>query len=1131
MKPDKAKELIKDTFENPFDKDRFDWFLKNLFPDKIEARNKVYTGAYIKEAYRPYIRKYEQIGKYIDDEGSTIDLLTVELLKGQSIARARVSQRNFIASYLKNKNHREGALVAFYSDGTDEWRFSLIRMEYSLEKKKDELSPAKRLSFLVGGNEKSHTAQKQLSHLLSLPSPPTLQEIEAAFNIETVTKEFFEKYKELFLVLNDHIEKEIKKSKILREELESKNIDAVSFTKKLLGQIVFLYFLQKKGWLGVPKNENWGNGDKKFLRSLLDKANAEKKNFFSDYLVYLFYEALATERRGSSDGSYYKKLDCRIPFLNGGLFEADYAWQEINIDIPNKFFTNKTITKENDEGDGILNVFDRYNFTVKEDEPLDKEVAVDPEMLGKVFENLLEVKDRKSKGAFYTPREIVHYMCQESLIAYLETSMNKEATSFLNFGESQVKLFGGNKGKKGQLGLVEELDKKAAVPKADIEKLIREGSTAIDHDEAKEAGGLVSQKYALPKSIRENAEALDSALANIRICDPAIGSGAFPVGMMNEIIKARETLTTYLKDGGRTPYDLKRHAIQECIYGVDIDHSAIDIAKLRLWLSLVVDEEDFHKIKPLPNLDYKIVCGNSLVGFPFKTDKYDASLKKIEKLKSEYFASTDLIDKRKLRIAIDSVIKPLYENSSKTLGYRVDFDFELAFSEVFHLKGGFDLFIGNPPYLEARSKEFTDELKEKIQLSTQGRWKDHSKFITRGADLLIYFLELGIYYINNNGFVIYITQNSWLDTDFGKKFQSFLLRQTNVKAIIDSDYKYFDGKHGPNINTVISIFHGKTCNFDNEIYFSRYHQNFEKIPPSFLELAEHKQKEYATIKRFYHKDSILEELKWGILLTASSEVLQLISNLKSKGKYLENLSGFDITIGQGLNLVDKKEYQISSKELKAFPILKKGIIPFFTNDDGAKFELLETGTYLADISKFSIQELKTLKKEGIHFFDNKSSKRIAPFLILPRGIGRYFCTINSCSALSDSYVDIYDNSGNLPEENKLNLWLFLNSSVGWLIREISGRKNLGGGMLKAEATDLKSFPLYFDFNDKKRIKSILHKTRNREVDNSLIELETKEHKEIDEIVYNHLSLNMKESELLNEILFKLISERGKKSKT
>lgn len=1129
MKPDKAKELIKETFEQPFDKDRFVWFVKNLFPDKIEFRNKVYTGNYIKEAYRQYIRKYEQVGKFEDDEGNTIDLLAVELLKGQSVERARTSQRNFIAQYLKQKNHREGALVAFYSEGSDDWRFSFIKMEYSLEKKKDDLTPAKRFSFLVGKDEKSHTAQNQLTGLLTMQTVPLMQELEQAFNIETVTQEFFEKYKQLFLDLNDHIEKEIKKSKQLREELESRNIDSASFTKKLLGQIVFLYFLQKKGWLGVPKEENWGKGNKKFLRTLLVKAVTEKENFFSDYLVHLFYEALAKEH----PDNYFAKLKCKIPFLNGGLFEADYNWEKISVDIPNKYFTNKNVTIQGDEGDGILDVFDRYNFTVKEDEPLDKEVAVDPEMLGKVFENLLEVKDRKSKGAFYTPREIVHYMCQESLIAYLNTALNGEASTFLKIGEDQTQLFGNN-GKKGQLDLVAAVDTEIKVPKQDLEKFIREGISTIDNDARviKEQRETETYSFQLPDSIREYAEDLDKALANIRICDPSIGSGAFPVGMMNEIVKAREILSNFLPDSkikSHTPYELKRHTIQECIYGVDIDHSAIDIAKLRLWLSLVVDEEDFKKIKPLPNLDYKIICGSSIIGFPFKSTRYDATLKKLEKLKEEYFATTDLKEKKKLRTEIDGAIKPLYETSSKTLGYKIDFDVELAFSEVFHKKGGFDLFIGNPPYLEARSSEFTDELKDIIQKSIVGRWREHSKFITRGSDLLIYFLELGIYHINKNGLVVYITQNSWLDTEFGKKFQHFLLRQTNVKAIIDSDYKYFDGKHGPNINTVISIFQGKKGSAMNEIHFSRFHENFEKIPSSFFELTVEQQNKYATVKKFNYEEKILEDIKWGILLSATSEVLQLISNINERGKYLETLTAYNITIGQGLNLT--KDYIISPKEIKTFPFLKKGLVPFLTSDDGAPFELSETNNFLADHSKFTSQEIKELKKEGILLIDTKSSKRVTPFLILPRGIGRHYCALNTCDAFSSSCVDVYDNSGKLPEEMKMNLWLFLNSSVCWLIREISGRKNLGGGMLKAEAIDLKSFPLYFDFQESSKIKSIYNRIKKREAVDTLLELEKREHQEIDEIVYSHLSIKKDEAKRLNETLYNLISERSKKSKT
>ena len=160
-----------------------------------------------------------------------------------------------------------------------------------------------------------------------------------------------------------------------------------------MGQIVFLYFLQKKGWLGVAQNARWGTGKKRFVQELFDQAQTQKLNFFKDKLQYLFYEALAKER--DNVNSYYLRFDCRIPFLNGGLFEADYDWQKANISIPSTLFRNEEKNKAGDVGTGILDAFDRYNFTIKEDEPLDKEVAVDPEMLGKVFENMLDITERK----------------------------------------------------------------------------------------------------------------------------------------------------------------------------------------------------------------------------------------------------------------------------------------------------------------------------------------------------------------------------------------------------------------------------------------------------------------------------------------------------------------------------------------------------------------------------------------------------------------------------------------------------------------------------------------------------------------------------------------------------------------
>jgi len=595
MQTDQARKIVKETLENPFDKARFVYFIQNLLnlnTDQLEDKHP-YSGKYIPDAYNKYISTMQRVAKYIDGDNE-LDVLVVNLKREQSLQRARTAQRNFIAWYLNGSRGgklKDGALVAFVSPDEKDWRFSLIKMEYKFEegkngkvKAKEEFTPAKRWSFLVGSNENSHTAQSQLTPIIEDDNHnPTLKQLEDAFNIEKVTKEFFEKYRDLFLRTKESLDDLVKNDSILKKDFDEKTVDTADFSKKLLGQIVFLYFLQKKGWFGVEQGKNWGSGSKRFMRDLFERKIIDYKNFFNDVLEPLFYDALARDRSDIDHFNHHFK--CKIPFLNGGLFDPinGYSWEKTEINLPDDLFSNDRKTKEGDKGDGILDIFDRYNFTVKEDEPLEKEVAVDPEMLGKVFENLLEVKDRKSKGTYYTPREIVHYMCEQSLINYLAT----------------------------------ELEGK--VSKEDLEKLIKFGESVSEHEAAYIAKKEDNPEYTgdyrqiLPSSIEKFAKEIDDKLATIKVCDPAIGSGAFPVGMMSEIVKARAVLSNYMKEANRTIYDFKRDCIQNSLYGVDLDPGAVEIAKLRLWLSLVVDEDEIKQIKPLPNLDYKIMQGNSLL--------------------------------------------------------------------------------------------------------------------------------------------------------------------------------------------------------------------------------------------------------------------------------------------------------------------------------------------------------------------------------------------------------------------------------------------------------------------------------------------------------------------------------------
>jgi hypothetical protein len=795
----KAQELIEKTFNNTFSEEQFTIFTKNLLND-LEDKHNHYSGNLIWDDYKEHINTYKRIGKYIDPDGEALDVLIVEVKSVTKLERARTALRNFVIKHL-SKFEKDYALVAFYSkeDNGNDWRFSFIKLEYRSElddekgkvKTKKEFTPAKRYSFLVGKYEKAYTAKNQLLPLLqNISNNPTIEELESAFSIEKVTDEFFNQYKDLYIKLYEHFENDKK----VKAALKTAGIDNARFTKKLLGQIVFLYFLQKKGWLGVEKYKRWGTGKKRFVQELFEQAQNKKLNFFKDKLQYLFYDALAKERE--NENSYYKPLDSRIPFLNGGLFEADYDWQEANISIPSSLFRNEEKNKSGDVGTGILDVFDRYNFTIKEDEPLDKEVAVDPEMLGKVFENMLDITERKSKGAFYTPREIVHYMCQESLIHYLDNALNNGTSSYQELGSDQTKLFVGSTNKKGNLNIQLEHGNQILVPKKDIELFIREGHFALENDErVATKGATKTYQYQLPESIRKNADLIDQKLRSIKICDPAIGSGAFPVGLLHELVNVMlvlkphlsyDYLTDKLKGFGFTHlesisesryiYRLKRHIIQESIYGVDIDSSAIDIARLRLWLSLVVDEDDLDPIETLPNLDYKIVAGNSLIGLPEYAMRNLQVEAELEKLKEKFYDITDEKEKKALRQQINTKIRELLVSAEQFAGYKIDFDFKLFFSEVWREKGGFDVVIGNPPYIQI--SKLDDSLKKDLP-------KMKFETFSSSGDIYELFYEIGNRILSNGGHLCFITSNKWLRANYGISTRKFFLTKTNPKLLFD----------------------------------------------------------------------------------------------------------------------------------------------------------------------------------------------------------------------------------------------------------------------------------------------------------------------------------------------------------
>jgi len=858
MNKDQAINLVKETFESPFDRERFKRFMKELLNEYEETESSP-KGAQIPAAFDEYVSKFERIGKYTDSEQKRVDILIVYLKRETSIDQARSMLRNFVAGYLEGKYDsepaRDAALVAFVSPPNGEdWRFSLVKLETKLKittkggmKPVDEFTPARRWSFLVGRHEKSHTAQSRLVPIIADDEHnPTLNTLEEAFNTEKVTNEFFSKYRDLFIKTRQELEKEVNRNSKVRTDFERKGIDTVNLAKKLLGQITFLYFLQKKGWFGVPRDATWGEGSKNFLRELFEKKHGGYDNFFNDILEPLFYDALRDDHLGNE--SYQTKFNCRIPFLNGGLFDPmnDYDWIHTDILLPNELFSNKTESDEDGVGDGIFDIFDRYNFTVKEDEPLEKEVAIDPELLGKAYEKFNairpdnfkdfltahnsgqkseESKFNKQYGVYYTPPDVVHYMCQQSLINFLET------------------------------GLVGKVDIK------DIETLVLHGEQIIEHDaHAVSMGKEAVQFLQMPLQIRNNAAFIDDKIAKIKVCDLAVGSGAFPVGMMIEIVKIRLVLESYTQST-ETPYNLKRNCIEDSLYGVDIDPGAVEIAKLRLWLSLIVDEDDINTIKPLPNLDYKIMRGNSLLGLPEGVLLDTEIILRIESLKKEYFYITNSIAKRNMRDEINGLFLRLVDIARQYAPElnQIMFDFHTHFSEIFPIaegsqdRRGFDVVITNPPYVGQKgNQKLFNEMK-------------HDTNFEKKMDYWYFFLHTANAICKDNGITTFITPNYWVTANGAKKLRNKITNKYYfIEWINFNDNNVFEA----GIHTNIFILRKKELK-NTQIHCTIYNKTYN------LDLINQKAKE----SNFYVDQNYLYQPWTGFVHFIPHGTLQIVNKL------------------------------------------------------------------------------------------------------------------------------------------------------------------------------------------------------------------------------------------------------------
>jgi len=617
------------------------------------------------------------------------------------------------------------ALIVFSNAAQDRWHFLNVKYDEQVERRR----LFRRIT--VGPEERLRTASERIA-LLDLGErtlgPLEIQSLhDEAFDVEKVTSKFFEAYHGIFN----------------RAEAKIEGLDGNTrrlFTQQLFNRLLFIIFLERKGWLTL-------NGRRDYLQALWDahqkeKAKGEAANFYDERLKLLFFAALNTPNEVNivgirRDGFLQSRIG-QAPYLNGGLFEEDDLDRDPAVHVPDDALAS-----------AVRDLLYHFNFTVTESTPLDVEVAVDPEMLGKIFEEL--VTGRHETGRYYTPKPVVSFMCREALKGYLQTACPREAPDGV-------------------------------------------GAFVDDHD---------------PTRLK-NAESMLSALRTVRACDPACGSGAYLVGLLHELLNLRAALFVTRGLDSVTMYQRKLDIIQTNLYGVDLDPFAVDIARLRLWLSLSVDFEDDDP-PPLPNLDFKIEVGDSLTA-PDPSGGLQPDLfrqKQIEEyfaLKADYLMSHGG-EKLTLRGRIEQLHGEIaawtHPPLSRTGEGRGGFDWAVEFAEVFSPPplsqtgegrgggAGFDIVLANPPYVRADApyRHIADEDERQAAIA---HWQKYRQDLKAGKiyqtlyekwDLYIPFLERAYQLLRPNGQMVFIIPDAHNAAKYAKKSHEFFLQRACVERI------------------------------------------------------------------------------------------------------------------------------------------------------------------------------------------------------------------------------------------------------------------------------------------------------------------------------------------------------------
>lgn len=600
----------------------------------------------------------------------------------QSDNLARNDERDVIAQLSKRY---PDSMFVFSNNSLEQWHFINVKSPNG-----NGQGPQFR-RFTIGPDERLRTAADRLARIALTPlSQRSRMEImkrhDQAFDVTAVTGEFFKLYQKLF----EEISKEIRGL----ADPQQKH----TFTQQLFNRLMFIAFVQKKRWLRLN-----GQSDYDYLKALWEDYQSQSKKrakttFYVDRLWWLFFKGLNTLNKGPD----VERRIGGVPFLNGGLFE-----QGKHDLAPGLFIPDPCI-------EAILHeLFEPFNFTVAESTPQDVEVAVDPEMLGQIFERL--VTERHDTGSYYTPKPIVSFMCKEALKGYLSSQLP---------GESED-------------GIIRLIDK---------------------HD---------------PAEIR-NCEAALVALRRVKACDPACGSGAYLLDMMHELLDIQARLLDMYDPDPHWVYQQKLDIIQNNLYGVDVEESAVNIARLRLWLSLAVELAKDKRPEPLPNLDFKIEVGDSLLApDPHGLQLRNAKVYAFQEMKRDYLKEHDQAKKERKRKAIEELRVEIALWTYGDTKPRAGFDWAVEFAEVF-IDGGFHIVLSNPPYVRhERIKDKKTNLKE-IYPAVYGT-----------SDLYCYFYARALQLLRNEGMLAFISSNKWLRTGYGAKLRKLLSDTCSIQSITD----------------------------------------------------------------------------------------------------------------------------------------------------------------------------------------------------------------------------------------------------------------------------------------------------------------------------------------------------------